>query len=93
MKCYHIFHNMMFKYVPCSFINLLTTNGTLFAVGLQVNEAAYLVLTKVVIFMKILGSFENVGIAITLMIFHKISAPLLQVVCVGRTLCPWKNLD
>lgn len=43
--------------------------------------------------MKILISFENVGIAIASMIFRKISAPLLQVVCVGRTLRPWKNLE
>lgn len=78
--------------VPLSFY-LLAINWTLFAVGLQANEAAYLVLTKVVILMKILVSFENVGVAIASMIFRKISAPLLQVVCVGGTLRPWKNLE
>jgi len=53
----------------------------------------YLVLTKIVILMKILASVEDVDIAIASTILPSISATLPQVVCVGKTLCPWKSLD
>lgn len=46
-----------------------------------------------VILMKTSVSVEDVGVAIAAIILPKISALLLQVVCVGRALCPLKKLD